>query len=172
MTIVDCRLRIADWRCRAMAGCRSIRNPQSTIRNRSALLLAVLLCSVLASACSNPRRDAVVATPPATAQAAALVLTEELTSHGVHMRGVSASVLELFWESDWSGDAAPPPKGSETWIGNTLTYEEIQEVAEPSNGAQGWLLEIRARGGKVRLWLNDRDSALRVRAALTKLMQN
>jgi hypothetical protein len=130
---------------------------------------ALVAFALLLAACTNPRRDAEVSTPPASAQAAALALNAELSEHGVHVRGVSASTLELYWESDYSGEASPAVKGEQAWVGNTLTYEEIQNVSAPEHDALGWRLLIAARGGKVRLWLNDRDSGLRVRAALSKL---
>ena len=130
------------------------------------ILLALLLC-----ACTNPRRDSVVGAPPFSVDAAAFALTEELSHHGLHVRGVSADAYELFWESDYSGDAAPSPRGEQIWIGNTLTYREILTISEVQAHTLGWMLEIAARGGKVRLWLDDRDSALRVKAALLRLKQ-
>jgi hypothetical protein len=131
--------------------------------------MVLIALALLLAACGNPRRDAEISTPPATAQEAALRLTDELSHHGLHIRGVSAGALEVFWESDYTGEASPPVE--RTWIGNTLTYEEIQRVSEVGHDAIGWLLEINARGGKVRLWLDNRDSGLRVRAALLKLME-
>lgn len=132
---------------------------------------ALIAFTLVLAACTNPRRDAEVSAPPASAQAAALALNEELTQHGVHVRGVSASIHELYWESDYNGEASPAVKGEQAWIGNTLTYEEIQDISTPQHDALGWRLLIGARGGKVRLWLNERDSALRVKAAFLKLMQ-
>jgi hypothetical protein len=130
------------------------------------ILLALLLC-----ACANPRRDAAVGAPPVSVEAAASALTEELSHHGLQVRGVSADANELFWESDYSGDAAPSPRSEQIWVGYTLTYREILDISDVQNHSLGWMLEIAARGGKVRLWLDDRDSALRVKAALARLMQ-
>ena len=140
-----------------------------SIRKWNAWLLVVLLGMVLATACTNPRRDAQVGAQVATTGQALEILNTELTGHGVHMRGVSAGAKELYWESDYFGEAAPPPKGDQAWLGRTLSYAEITRVAEVNRDALGWQVEIDASGGKVRLRLDNRESALKVRAALLRV---
>ena len=126
---------------------------------------------LFSAACGNPRRDAEVGAAPATAQEAARILTAELTQHGVRMRGVHASELELYFETDIYGEPAPPPRDARQWIGATLGYDEITALGAVERDARGWLILIEARGGRVRLWLDDRDSALRVHGALRRLWE-
>lgn len=131
-----------------------------------------LLAQALTSgACANPRRDAVVGAAPATAQEAARSLTQELTQHGVRIRGVHASESELYWETDIYGEPAPPVKEAREWIGATLGFAEITSLSAVERDARGWLICIHARGGRARIWLDSRDSALRVRGALLRLSQ-
>ncbi len=124
---------------------------------------------LFATACGNPRRDNEVGAPPNTAQEAARTVTQELTQHGVRIRGVHASELELYFETDIYGEPAPPPRDAREWVGATLGFAEITSLSAVERDARGWLISIDARGGRVRFWLDSRDSALRVHGALRRL---
>lgn len=130
--------------------------------------LAITLVALLA-ACGNPRRDEAVGAMPASLEEAARALTWELTHDGVHVRGAHATVTELLWECDVTGEPAPPPRAQNEWVSSTLVFAEIAAVEAVSPDARGWLVLVRAPAGAVRLWFKTRDSALRARGALLKL---
>lgn len=143
-------------------------NPLSDSRLSIFAFVAAAI-ALFATACGNPRRDNEVGAPPATMHEAARVLTQELTQHGVRMRGVHTSELELYFETDIYGEPAPPAKVAREWIGATLGFSEITALSAVERDARGWLIRIDARGGTVRLWLDSPDSALRAHGALRRL---
>lgn len=161
------RLSIAGfrWTCNgAFAGASNRKSLKLILAFAAAFALA-------AGACANPRRDAAISSP-ATREEAARVLTHELTHFGVRIRGAHASNTEVYWESDLYGEPAPPLPSQREWIGGTLTYGEIERVEDVQGDNLGWRITVKARGGPTRLWLDNRDSALRARGALIKLASN
>jgi hypothetical protein len=145
-------------------------NPLSDLRLLNLAIVAAAFV-LFSAACGNPRRDNEVGAPPTTTQEAARVLTQELTQCGVRIRGVHASELELYFETDIYGEPAPPPHDAREWIGATLGFAEITSLGAVERDARGWLISIEARGGRVRFWLDSRDSALRALGALRRLSQ-